>query len=316
MNNKLFLGCCLMLLIHLLLATKAYAWHAGGHTRICQAAIVRLPPDMPAFFSNTEAQETIAHLSIDPDCYKHEALPQLSQTESPEHYMDYELVTGLTLPQQRYDFLAMCYEKKLNPQKVGTLPYAITEWAQRLTMAFAEHRRWPRDLSIQVKCHVYAGILAHYVGDLVQPLHCTVHHDGRMGPDGKMEAHGIHHKVDHVIEALQLDTLVCTSDVKPLVIHDSIFTAMLEQIRLSNQQVDQVYALADRWPDRHTSPVDKPDPQVHRMAVAFLRHGAALTAGLFLRAWEDSASIHLPNWQIQERTEPTVQTIPAHVFRD
>lgn len=287
---------------------QAGAWHAGGHARISQAAIVCLPEEMPAFFRTPSAQLAVAHGSIDPDGFKHPAVPQLTQSEEPEHYLDLEMLGSLTLPDQRYAYLAMCYENKLDPKKVGLLPYAIAEWTQRLTIAFAEHRQWPQDMNIQNKCLAYAGILAHYTGDLVQPLHCSVHHDGRAKPDGSSPRWGIHHKVDHAMEALELDAIECTKDIKPATISGPLMAAIAQAIQQSNALVDRVYELGKQWPSSKADHVDHPDPAMRELTIQCLGTGASFTSGLYLRAWNDSAKIDLPAWLKKERNHPSVKT--------
>jgi hypothetical protein len=86
----------------------------------------------------------------------------------------------------------------------ATLPYAIAEWTERLSIAFAEHRKYPANPYIQNKCLVYAGFLAHYAQDLCMPLHTTIHHDGRANPDGSTPKTGIHPRVDSLVEKLDM----------------------------------------------------------------------------------------------------------------
>lgn len=297
---------CMMLLTAWGTPHAALAWHAGGHARISQGAIGCLPQEMPAFFRSENAQQAVAHGSIDPDAFKHPMTAQLTQSEEPEHFLDLEMLDGATLPDQRYAYLAMCHEKKLDPQKVGLLPYAIAEWTQRLTMALAEHRQWPQDIHIQNKCLVYAGILAHYTGDLVQPLHCTLHHDGRAKANGASPRAGIHHKVDHAIEALELDVWQCTKDLTPETITGPIIPAIAQAIAESNRLVDRVYELQAQWPSSKADHVENPDPAMRELTIQRLRAGASLTAGLYLRAWNDSAAIQLPAWLKKERQNPSV----------
>src|SRR5262245_49838756 len=180
----------------------AWAWWPVGHGIIARAAVQALPAEVPAFFR--AGADQVAHTSFDPDVAKNRAAPMLSDEESPEHYIDSELLAGKPLPEKRYAFIALCTQAKLEPDRVGLVPYSTAEWTERLAVAFAEHRRWPDNPFIRSKCLVYAGFLAHYAGDLTQPLHTTIHFDGRARPDGSSPRSGIHNKVDALIERLQL----------------------------------------------------------------------------------------------------------------
>ncbi|MCD6364658.1 MAG: hypothetical protein J7M14_02160, partial [Planctomycetes bacterium] len=167
------------------------AWHEPGHERITREVAALLPPGMPAFFR--AGASTIVHCSADPDAFTRPiAPPQLHAAESPEHYFDVELLANQTPPPNRYDFIALCNSKGIKPNHVGMLPYAVTEWTQRLMVAFAEYRKWPDNPHVHTKCLVYAGLLAHYAEDACQPLHTTIHYDGRATADGRSPRSGIH----------------------------------------------------------------------------------------------------------------------------
>jgi hypothetical protein len=176
----------------------AIAWHADGHIKATALAVDGVRDAMPAFF--VQGEELVCHCSVDPDLFKLEVDSYaLYQAESPEHYLDLEYVADMDLPEGRQSFISRCLSRGLWFAKVGTLPYAASEWTYRLAIALAEHRRWPEDRSIQTKCLVYAGILAHYAQDMVMPLHCTIHYDGLAGPDGTRPHTGIHAMVDALI---------------------------------------------------------------------------------------------------------------------
>ena len=156
-----------------ILASAAVAWHAGGHRRATALAANALPDALPDFFRN--GTDLLTHCACDPDTFRRPfAQDELHEAAAPEHYFDLEPLNGGDIPRKRHDFLAWCFANDIPPAAVGLAPYAITEWTQRLTVAFAEHRRWPNDPNIQTKCLVYAGLLAHYAQDLCQPLHTTM----------------------------------------------------------------------------------------------------------------------------------------------
>src|SRR5581483_11942070 len=208
--------------------------------------------------------------------------------------------------------------------KVGTLPYAILEHEQELTMTFAEYRRWPHDPAVQQRALVYAGWLAHYAGDLEQPLHTTVDHDGRALPDGSSPFTGIHFLVDEMFEKAPLDVRVLVRGVRPRAFPDA-WSAILAELATSHGLVDDVYRLE---PDLRASlPAPPPRPAAPTTAAATssgaahaaappvppqvlappskalrafvderFRSTASFIASLYLTAWERSASLQLPSW--------------------
>ena len=278
-------------LVAVLAAASAVAWWAPGHRRATRTAIAALGDQVPAFFG--EGAAAIVHGVTDPDMLREAAGRELGSTEGPEHYFDIELLDGAAVPPTRRRFLRFCREKKLEPAKVGLLPYAIVEWAQRLTVAFAEHRKWPDNPHVRAKCLVYAGILAHYAQDLCQPLHTTVHFDGRTRPDGASPRSGIHMKMDDLLGRVKLDTSEAAKDVKPRVL-DDVLRAVVEEVKRSNAMADRVYELESQLPTKDTSWT--PTRPVRELANERLCASARMTADLFLTAWRQSADVKLPNW--------------------
>ena len=276
--------------IILLTALSASAWHHEGHHLITVAAVKALPPTLPQFFRDGAA--TMAHMSVDPDLGRDRLLPQLREAESPEHFIDYELLQGKPLPKNRYAYIGLLQELKVEPSRIGFLPYALAEWTQRLTMAFAEHRRWPDNPHIQAKCLLYAGILAHYSGDLHQPLHTTIHYNGRAGADGRPGRTGIHSKMDDLLYRFSIaDAAVPADSVKA---YEDLFGSIVAELHASHALVDRVYELERLLPGVKE---DKPlDPALHTFALERARAAAAFTASLMLTAWEDSAAIKLPGY--------------------
>lgn len=267
---------------------SSIAWHAPGHDLSTRGAVASLPNELPAFFRN--GTDTIAHCAVDPDNFtKPIAPPMLHQAEAPEHHIDLELVPDLdNLPPNRYEFLASVYERKLKPLEVGMLPYAVSEWTGRLTVAFAEYRKWPTDPAIQAKCLVYAGLLAHYAGDLCQPLHTTIHFDGRV-VKGAKPVRGIHKKLDAALG--KLGRVEPDVRVAPF---DNTFAAVLAELKRSHALVDRVYELEADLPD-YEAPL-KPDGKAAQFLHDRLKASERFIGSLFLTAWRDSEKIVLPAW--------------------
>jgi len=267
-------------------------WHNPGHHAATSLAVATAKDEMPSFF--VKGAEMIAHCSLDPDAFTRPiAPPELTSAERSEHYFDLELVEGWKLPETRYEFLALCAVKKTDPTKIGLLPYAITEWTQRLSVALAEHRKWPDNPHIKSKCLVYAGIASHYAQDLCNPLHTTIHYDGRARKDGSSPRSGIHLKTDALIGKTDHKRVTAAGLISPKRI-ERIFPVVMAELRRSNALVDKVYQLEEELPSL-AEPLEPGGP-VEQFAIERMRRAAAFTASLYVAAWRQSATIRIPDW--------------------
>ena len=277
-----------LILFSLILTTPAWAWWGGGHDILTQASVKTLPAEVPEFFRS--AGKMIAHCAYDPDISKNRDLPHARAAEYGEHYFDLELIKENPVPADRDAFIALCAEMELKPRKVGFLPYAVAEWTERLTVAFAEYRKWPDNPMIQYKCYVYAGFLAHYAQDMCQPLHLTVHFDGIVQKDGTRLHAGIHEKVDASIEMLKLDPAELTKGQRVKLVGD-LMSAIVKQIRAEHSFVDRVYELVDDYQN-----LKNPSPALLDFTTDRSREAVRWTASLYLTAWKLSEDLQLPGW--------------------
>jgi hypothetical protein len=290
--------CAVLVLVLLLIGRPAWAWFADGHKACTRGAVSLLPEEMPAFFR--AGVDTIAHTCIDPDWVKHRDAPHAERAEFPNHFIDLELLEGATLPEHRDAFYKWCYEQDLDPQKVGTLPYALREQYAQLKLFFAEHRRWPNNPHIQMKCLVYAGWLAHYTADACQPLHTTIHYNGRANADGSSPKTGFHYQVDALLERMRLtgNEVPNTSPIEPT---EDVWQTILAEIARSNALVDKVYEMEQDFPK---VPQDdaawKPTPELMAFGMERLTAASRFTAVLYLTAWEESAEVSIPKWHQRE----------------
>lgn len=285
-ENWMPIGAGLAGLALLVCGAPAWGWWAEGHALITRAAVQALPAEMPDFFR--QGEEAIARCTPELDAERIPALPHLRSAGRGEHFLDLELLGGRPLPEHRYEFVKLCAEAGLDPAQVGTVPYAVAEWTEKLALALAQHRRWPENALVQTECLIVAGHLAHYAEDLCQPLHATLHYDGRALEGGKSPRSGIHEKVDALPEKLRLDPGALAKG-QVLALGDSLMPAILAQLKASNTLVDSVYALEGE--------LDKLDsPRVRAFAEERARAAAGFTAALYVRAWGISAAIELPDW--------------------
>ena len=279
----------------------ARGWHGPGHERATLRAAGMLPADTPAFF--VEGADTIAHCAKDPDLFRKPlAGEQAHAAEAPQHYFDRELLDGTPISPTREDFIQGCAAKGIKPSAIGFVPYATAEWTQRLTVALAEHRKWPNNPHIQHKCLVYAGLLSHYAQDLCQPLHTTIHYNGRANPDGTSPRSGIHVKVDALLQKLEPAEL--PAGTAEATAFDDLMSGVLEELRKSHRLVDRVYELEGLLPA-----LDAPlpsDPDVRQFVAERLNSAALFTARLYATAWRDSADVELPAWHRRAAGTPAL----------
>lgn len=290
-HRTLILSVCASVTTLFACVQASHAWHDEGHYYTAIAAAKSMPEDVPAFFR--EGAPAVGHGALDPDVFKDRNLSQLNHCEFPEHFIDVELLQGRELPPLRYDYIKLCQELDVDPSKAGTLPYAITEWTQKLTMAFAEHRANPDNPYVRAKCLVYAGILAHYAADLHMPLHTSVHWDGRAEEGVPYVRTGIHNKVDALPTKIPYNELFAEPLPTPLVSRD-IFTFTLDELTKSHARVDRVYELESSYPE--WSDLNLKNDSVREFTTERTRAAAAFVADLFLSAWRNSADITMPPW--------------------
>lgn len=277
-----------------IVTTPAWAWHAEGHMRSTQLAVDVLRDAMPPFFH--AGSPTIAHCSVDPDVFKFETgHGLLRDNEYPEHFFDLELFPEAALPDNRMDFFFWCLRNGVYIQKIGTLPYALAEATERLTVGLAEYRRWPENPAIQAKCLVYAGHLAHYAQDLCQPLHTTLHYDGRASDSGSSPRSGIHTRVDALLGKLDPNHPPAVP-WESIAVYDSLPSAILTEIMTSHQRVDWVYELEPSLQEADDTTTLDPKSEVGQFARACWADSARVTASFFLSAWMQSEAVTIPSW--------------------
>jgi hypothetical protein len=276
-------------LIILAVQELSLGWYDIAHRRIASEAAQRLDKKLPAFF--VEGKEVIAHFSLDPDYFCEMQTKLLRDGELPNHFISMEVFEGRPIPQNLYKYYQFCQDKKLNPATVGMLPYALAEGTQRLTLAFAEHRKWPDNSNIRMKCLIYAGMLSHYSGDATQPLHTTINHDGRQAMNEKCPRTGIHRRMDALIDSLTTKT---KPDSLIINVYIDLLNDIVQQINISNGRVDRCYELEPLLPTMKEG--WKADPAIQKFADDCYQQGVSFTASLFLTAWENSAKIKVPDW--------------------
>lgn len=277
--------------------SSLYGWLAEGHRITTYEAVTLLADDLPSFLQ--EGRELMASDSPDPDMMRNRALPQLRDSEAPNHYLDLELLRGLELPETRSEYLRHLAspEVGLDVERVGTLPYAVVEAAQRLMVAFAQVRRRPADEHLQAKAMLLASQLAHYSADLCQPLHTTIHHDGRALENLDSPHTGIHQQVDALIERLRPQERVRQESLRPTR-RVPLLPAVVDELKRSHAEVERVYRLEADLAFLEAG--GEPSAELESLTRDRYRAATLFTASLILTAWQDSAHLSLPDWESPE----------------
>jgi len=297
------------------LTSPTEAWHRVEHERITVVAVASLPDEIPAFLRRST--DAIASYSNDPDIMRLRQTPQLRNAEAPNHFIDLELLQGKPLPPLRYDYYAMCFELGVDPHKAGSAPYAIVEQMQRLTTSFAEYRRWPMDPHIRRRVLLNVGHMAHYAQDVCNPLHTTVHFDGRVDETGKSlgddAGKGIHEPTDGLLSRLEIDMDAMAKSIKPVPYEDDIFAAVMTEVMTSHALVDRVYEL--EAPLRNAYAKKGASEEVIAFGQSRMTHAVTFTARLIVTAWAASEYLKLPPWHHRSATvrkqNPATADLPA-----
>jgi hypothetical protein len=178
-------------LLALLWTTPAVAWGERGHELVNEAAARSLPPDVPECLRDAAARLT--YLGPEPDRWRIQDLEQLNRGARPDHFGDLELLEGVVdpadPPPHRHSYSNALHAAGLDPYDVGYGPYRAIELCQRLEASVAalgmidpdhpdaaERRRQAEEAIVYT-----AGVLGHYVSDLANPHHCTIHYNGWQG---------------------------------------------------------------------------------------------------------------------------------------
>ena len=124
-----------------LVSSSALAWGEKGHYLCNEAATFGLPNDMPTFFYR--AYPELIFLAYDPDRWRG-AGESLDAANPPDHFFDAEFAAGLTLPPDRYKYIALLYSsgtlrrRGISDSETGFLPWKIAEMCELLTNEFRQ----------------------------------------------------------------------------------------------------------------------------------------------------------------------------------
>ncbi len=340
-----FLPVCLVLGC----AFSAGAWDYDGHRLVNQLALSSLPADFPAFVKTPEARERIAFLAGEPDRWRNAPDFPLRHFNGPDHYIDLEDLPayGLdakNLPHFRYDFTAqLALARAAHPndfpaidpaknedhtrQLVGFLPWALTENYAKLKSGFSylkalEANGTPEEISNAQQNILYImGVMGHYAGDSVQPLHTTKHFNGWVGENPKHYATNLtfHSWVDggylRKIGGLNFDALkskikpaYSIVQINPATRQDEIFPVLMSFLLEQHKLVEPVYQLNK---DGSLSDTGEEGSKGREFMTEQMLKGGELLGNLWCSAWQNAPPDNYLKSQLLRRTaEPRPARTP------
>jgi hypothetical protein len=278
----------------------AQAWGLKGHQMQVRVAFHALPADMPAFFLKSE--EALVLLGTEPDRWRTPQSPALTEATGPDHSFSWEL-SPKPLPPDRTQFLAALSasgelnRRPLTMKRFGTAPYAIQEWAEMLTGAFQRWRAMPENTETQrflkgrhqESILFMAGVLAHWVMDVSQPMHCSIHILGwdasTENPNNYTTSRDIHgrYETEYVEAAIRAED-VASRLKEPAKVLGPWLEATTPYVEACNSHVEQIY----RW-DREVRFGSGKEPEAAKAFTADrLAEGAHMLRDVWYTCWTKS----------------------------
>jgi hypothetical protein len=274
-----------------------FAWGDVGHRLVGEAAALKLPPSMPAFFRNASKQ--LGYLNPEPDRWKDRAESNvdaaLERATYSDHFIDIEMAPPAVLAQalkarDRFAYLDTLKAANVSATDMGFLPFAILELTQGLRINFRNWRTAPDSVKPFIEARIIddAGILGHYVADAANPAHTTIHFNGWKGanPNGYATDNRFHARFEsiYVGSNVKLADVTAGMDTVARVFPD-LRGAIISYIRDNHTQVERMYQVDKAHPfDANTTA-----PENKAFAVERLSAGAKMLRDLWYTAWVTSA---------------------------
>jgi hypothetical protein len=273
-------------------------WGEVGHRLIGEAAARHVPAEMPPFFRQAVGQ--LAYLNPEPDRWRQprDVAPldaAMDPAYAPDHYVDLELLPPDALwARDRHAYADSLRAAGVSASAAGFAPYRVLELSARLREEFRLWRKAtdPRErLWIEQRILNDAGVLGHYVADLANPAHTSIHHNGWQGdnPKGYTTAQsrpGFHGRfesafVESHVTYDELDPLVRREARVQLPLRDSV----LAYVQRSHGELTRLFDLERQEAfGRETRGAGH-----ERFALERLAAGADMLRDVWWTAWVSSA---------------------------
>lgn len=257
----------LLLLFFLVPGGDATAWGPRGHELVNEHAVATLPPELRPFF---EAHRSwlVANASLPDDWVKSDP------SEQPHHFIDIERYARKfeQMPRTREEALAGVGKDYLHDS--GDLIW----WLPQVTGKVAKAME-ARNLDEILR---WAVAVAHYAGDVSQPLHTTENYDGQLTQQPGVHAKFETQTVNHLAGFLELQPQPARFLADP-------FNSIFAQIRRSYRRIPEVLKT-----DKQARNVDQTRgttysalmaSKLRRLIREQFEAGATLIGSLWFTAW-------------------------------
>jgi hypothetical protein len=239
------------------------------------------------------SSEQISYNGFEPDRWRDEARSPMHVAQAPDHFIDSELWGPLsTLPADRYRFLEAVTRKRVEPIKIGTLPYAIVEHFGRLVNAY---RYWRKAAAAgqreaaRANAVYIAGVMGHYVADASQPLHLTIHFNGWAEGTPNPENYTTDRRLHGRYESVYVNAAVDIARVRPKVQRPQRLTNVFNSVK---DYLDQGFADLKPLYDLEKAGAFNPD-RPHAAGTEFISNQIArastMLGHLWYTAWLESS---------------------------
>jgi len=245
MHSKILIS-ILLVLVQSIFHSSAFAWGERGHdliTRVAVQNLVRLSGANKAVTTPfTQRDHMLSHLSNVPDIVWRADYMSKSDRDLnyPTHYISLERVYDNARKLSDIDldyssFATAARQKGIDePSRVGTAPWRVLQ-LHAMTVESLRQAGLAKSKSSKEKfvnqALSYAGLMSHFIGDLANPHHTSVNHDGQLTGNTGLHAYF----ENDVVSVLPL-SLMAQVDEKLSAFSD---TALLQKTVLSEFSQDE-----------------------------------------------------------------------------
>lgn len=260
-------------------AGTAWGWAGMQHLQITQEAGKCAPAEMAHAAAFAKA---MAFPAVCPDLWK-----QYDEQEGPRHFFEIDRLRGKVEPGEVSPDRSVAFGKqfRLKRDELGVAPWKIAELFGMMRDAMRTN-----DWEWAARC---GATMAHYAGDLHQPLHCVRNFNGQ-----ETRQHGVHTRIEsQMVKAF----------FKPVMVVPEEGRYLEDPFRAAVEWAGQSAAMAPRWlradleatreaggevesEDYYVALWERLEPDV------LARISAAVTdvASLFYTAWVDAGKPEIP----------------------
>jgi len=180
-------------LVAVLMSETSYAWGERGHdliTRVAVQHLRELSDDNDRLMRPFLLRDhMLGHLSNTPDIVwrANYMSDEARAANAPTHYINLEkVITGVKkwndFPRDFREYRALCESKDRTTDDVGTAPWRVLQLYKLVVRELTSLDQKPDDLKEDHinRALTYAGLMAHFVGDLANPHHTTANYDGQL----------------------------------------------------------------------------------------------------------------------------------------